>query len=99
MKSHLKPVLFTEYGYRSVDYTGKEPWQSDHRLTAVNLRGQENAMMALMNTFWKEPWFAGGFVWKWHHRHDRSGGENDHMFTPQNKPAQEVLRKTYSAYR
>ncbi len=24
-----KPVLFTEYGYRSVDFTGKEPWNSN----------------------------------------------------------------------
>ena len=46
-------------------------------------------------TFWKEPWFAGGFVWKWFHRHEKVGGKDNPMFTPQNKPAENEIRAYY----
>ncbi|WP_298495070.1 glycoside hydrolase [uncultured Algibacter sp.] len=94
---HSKPVLFTEYGYRSVDYSGKAPWVSDRNIGQVNLEAQTNATKALFETFWKEDWFAGGFIWKWFHSHDKVGGEDNVMFTPQNKPAEAVLRKQYSS--
>ena len=47
-----KPILFTEYGYRSVDYSGKEPWQSDHNMKGVNMQAQVNTTKALFETFW-----------------------------------------------
>jgi hypothetical protein len=94
-----KPILFTEYGYRSVDYSGKEPWVSDHTMIDVNLEAQVNTTKALFETFWKEEWFAGGFIWKWFIMHDEVGGENDPMFTPQNKPVEVVISKQYAAYK
>lgn len=96
--SYNKPILFTEFGYRSVDYTGKEPWDSDRNKSEVNLEGQANATQALLETFWNKPWFAGGFVWKWFHRHEGVGGNNNFMFTPQNKPAEGIIKATYSSY-
>jgi len=95
---HNKPILFTEFGYRSVDYTGKEPWKSDRNMTSVNLEAQTNATKALFKEFWKEDWFAGGFIWKWHHNHSKVGGENNHRFTPQNKPVEDVIKDTYLKY-
>ncbi|MCK5401376.1 MAG: glycoside hydrolase [Flavobacteriaceae bacterium] len=91
-----KPILFTEFGYRSVDFSGKEPWKSDRSLTSVNLEAQINATKALFEEFWKEDWFAGGFVWKWHHDYEQSGGENNTRFTPQNKPVEVVIKSYYS---
>ena len=91
-----KPILFTEFGYRSVDYTGKEPWKSDRSMTVVNLEGQTNTTKALFETFWKEDWFAGGFIWKWFHDYENSGGEQNSRFTPQNKPVEEVIKVYYS---
>ncbi len=90
-----KPVLFTEFGYRSVDYTGKEPWDSKRIEKSVNLRAQYNGLQAIYNQFWKEEWFAGGFVWKWFLQHSRVGGENNNRFTPQNKPAEKLLQELY----
>lgn len=87
-----KPILFTEFGYRSMDYTGKEPWVSDYKITSLNMEAQTNAMQALFDVFWQEPWFAGGFVWKWFHNHDDSGGQTNNQFTPQNKPTAEVIK-------
>ncbi|PKH49721.1 glycoside hydrolase [Tenacibaculum sp. Bg11-29] len=90
-----KPVLFTEYGYRSVDFTGKEPWDSNKVIEQVNLEAQKNATEAIYNQFWKEDWFAGGFLWKWFHKHNEVGGENNNRFTPQNKPAERLLKQLY----
>ena len=94
-QKHDKPVLFTEYGYRSVDYSGKTPWISDRSMNQVNLEAQTNTTQALFETFWEEDWFAGGFIWKWFHKHDKVGGKENFMFTPQNKPAEALLRKQY----
>ena len=94
-----KPILFTEYGYRSMDYAGREPWLSDHKIKTLNLEAQANATEALFEVFWHEPWFAGGFVWKWFHNYENSGGQGDNQFTPQNKPAEEVIRTYYKTYK
>jgi hypothetical protein len=90
-----RPVLFTEYGYRSMDYTAKKPWLVDRGEQEVNLTAQANAKKALFEEFWKESWFAGGFVWKWFIHHPRAGGPSDNRFTPQNKPAEAVIRDYY----
>lgn len=90
-----KPILFTEFGYRSVDYSGKEPWKSDRSMNQVNLEAQTNTTKALFETFWKEDWFAGGFIWKWFINHDEVGGVNNSQFTPQNKPVEDLIRKQY----
>ena len=90
-----KPILFTEFGYRSIDFTGKKPWESNRIAGNINLQAQADALKALHNQFWKEDWFAGGFVWKWFHRHDRVGGTNNNRFTPQNKPAEVLLKELY----
>lgn len=92
---YQKPVLFTEFGYRSVDFTGKEPWDSKRVEGSINLSAQANGLQAIYNQFWKEDWFAGGFLWKWFHRHERVGGENNNRFTPQNKPAEQLVQKLY----
>jgi hypothetical protein len=94
-KKQNKPILFTEYGYRSVDFAGKEPWVSDRSLNQINLEAQTNATQALFETFWQEEWFAGGFIWKWFHNHDNSGGKSNYMYTPQNKPVEALIRNQY----
>lgn len=90
-----KPILFTEYGYRSVDFSGKKPWVYDRNIGNVNLEAQVNTTKALYETFWKEDWFAGGFIWKWFHKHNDVGGLENNMFTPQNKPVEAVIKTYY----
>jgi len=91
-----KKIIFTEYGYRSVDFAGKEPWDSNWELKGVNLEAQNNLLQGLYQSVWEQPWFAGGFIWKWFIAHDKVGGGEDNQFTPQNKPAQEILKQAYS---
>ncbi|MDW5290165.1 glycoside hydrolase family 113 [Formosa sp. PL04] len=97
-KQYDKSILFTEYGYRSVDYSGKAPWNSDRNMIQVNLDAQVNCTKALFETFWGEEWFAGGFVWKWFINHETSGGVNDSRFTPQNKPVENLIKDYYNQF-
>ena len=94
-KKFSKPILFTEFGYRSVDFNAVKPWESNRVEGSVNLQAQVNGLQAIHNQFWKEDWFAGGFVWKWFHRHDEVGGLKNNRFTPQNKPAEDLIRILY----
>jgi hypothetical protein len=93
--SYLKPILFTEFGYRSMDYMGKRPWDSRRIEGSVNLDAQSNGLNAIYRQFWKEDWFAGGFVWKWFANYEQAGGRNNNRFTPQNKPAEQVLKQLF----
>lgn len=92
-----KPILFTEYGYQSVDYTAKEPWQVN-RTGSVNEKAQSQALEALYRKFFGEEWFAGGFLWKWFDNHDAISDRRQRGFTPQGKDAEEVVKKWYKIY-
>lgn len=90
-----KPIVFTEYGYRSVDNCAEEPWNSDHSGN-VNLAAQQNAYQALFETFWHQSWFQGGFLWKWFPDHSSAGGNTNNRFTPQNKPVENDITQWYN---
>jgi ppGpp synthetase/RelA/SpoT-type nucleotidyltranferase len=90
-----RPILFTEFGYRSMDFTAKKPWLVDRNQENVNLEGQVNAKKAIFAEFWSEDWFSGGYIWKWFIWYDKVGGVNDNRFTPQNKPAEKVIADFY----
>ncbi|TVZ56824.1 hypothetical protein OD91_2124 [Lutibacter sp. Hel_I_33_5] len=94
-KKYNKPVIFTEYGYRSVNFTGAKPWESNRVKDNVNLEAQINGYQALFNQFWKEKWFAGGFIWKWFHDYKKGGGLKNNRFTPQNKPVEKTIKQQY----
>ncbi len=91
-----KPVLFTEYGYRSVNFCGKQPWDSSSG-GVVNEDAQQNAYDALFQVFWDEDWFDGGYLWKWYPDHSNSGGSSNTRFTPQNKKAEQLIKTVYGS--
>ncbi len=93
-----KQILFTEFGYRSADYAAGKHWTFD-RTTPLNLVAQRNAYEALFQTYWNEQWFAGGFLWKWFPNHSMAGGNKNNEFTPQNKPAEDIVTKYYRQYK
>jgi hypothetical protein len=93
-----RPILFTEFGYRSVDYAAREPWRYDRSMTSINLQAQTNATQALFESVWMEPWFAGGYLWKWFVNHDKVGGHENNQFTPQNKPVEQLIGAYYQQF-
>lgn len=92
-KKENRRIIFTEFGYRSVDYTALEPWEGSS--TTVNHQAQINALQAVFNTFWPQDWFMGGYLWKWYDIHETAGGLTNSRFTVQNKPAEDVVRNWY----
>ena len=90
---YKKPILFTEYGYQSKDFTTLEPW-NHWTNNNVNMVSQKNALEAIFNQFWNEKWFAGGFLWKWYDQKN-AGGLNDTDYTVQNKPTQKIVANWY----
>lgn len=92
---YKKPILFTEFGYRSIDFSAKQPWDSQVVKQQINHQAQQNALQAIYNQFWNEKWFAGGFLWKWFPNHANAGGSQNNRFTPQNKPAENLIKQLY----
>jgi len=90
-----KKILFTEFGYRSIDYTTHKPWDADYTKKNINLKAQSIAIQSLFEVFWNEKWFAGGFLWKWFIDYQNVGGKDNNRFTPQNKPAELIVKKHY----
>ena len=91
---HNKPILFTEFGYRSIAYATHKPWESWSK--HENDEGlQRKAYEALFTSVWQKEWLLGGFAWKWHASSQRKYGANT-RYTPQNKPALQVIEKFYA---
>ena len=84
-----KPVLLTEIGYRSTDYSARRPWEYKEQRPR-NLRLQARCCRAVLEAFRDKPWFKGVFFWLWSPKMD-AGGKFDTGFTPQGKPAQSVF--------
>lgn len=91
--SHQKKrkIIFTEVGYRSMDGATLKPWEHNTS-SKYSAENQSLAFKALFNVIWDKDWFAGMFIWKWYHNHDKRGGAGDIDFTPQNKPAAETIQ-------
>lgn len=88
-----KPVIFAEIGYKSAGWSARDPWEHMPG-RKVDLQQQADCYEALFQTFWDKPWFYGIYWWEWGTT-TRRGGELNRGFTPQNKPAQEVLSEWY----
>lgn len=92
-----RPVLFTEFGYLSVDGCGWRNWELERGIEArsINEHAQANCLEALFETFHAEPWWAGGFLWKWFPNMRGHEGYPERDYTPQGKLGEWVLRKRY----
>ncbi len=90
---YKRPVLFTEYGYRNVDHSTSEPWKENEG--NQNDEAQSNALEAFYQSFAGKKWFAGGYIWKWYVEKSRHR-KRDIDFTPQERPALQVIENWYS---
>ncbi|MEA3488803.1 MAG: hypothetical protein U9R44_00470 [Candidatus Omnitrophota bacterium] len=89
-----KPVIFPECGCNSADGAAIRPWEHVPR-TEVNLELQENYYRTLLETFWGKEWFYGLYWWYWG-TNMRMGGKYNRGFTPQNKPAEQLVKEWYA---
>lgn len=92
--AYNKQIIYTEYGYRSAEGATIRPWESETQ-PPKSMEEQKLALQALYNANWNQPWFAGGFLWKWFNNHTQQGGKEHIGYTPQNKPAESVIKERY----
>ncbi|MCG8307953.1 MAG: hypothetical protein MI975_11225 [Cytophagales bacterium] len=93
-----KPIVFTEFGYRSIDKAAGNQWELEHHRQyrgMPNFKVQEIAYEALFETVWDRSWFRGGFLWKWYPNMDQKASRSNSDYTPQYKPAEKVIGRWY----
>jgi len=95
-KKTNRPIIFTEYGYRSTDYACGNQWEIEllDDDANLNLQGQQNGYEAFYESLWHQEWFAGGFIWKWYPEAN-SGGLKNSNYTPQGKPVLKIINEWY----
>lgn len=91
-----KPVLFTEIGYVSTNNSLIDPGAAKAYGGAVNDTIQANAYQALFQ-YWNNYSFMHGVaLWAWN-SNPYYGGPSSTGYTPQNKPAEQVMKKFFTA--
>jgi hypothetical protein len=98
-KRYKKQILFTEYGYLTIDGCAGKTWELEkiRRSSNINEQAQSNAFEALYTSFWKETWWAGGFVWKWFPQGMGHEGQAASDYCPQGKLAEKTIAKWYGS--
>lgn len=87
-----KPVVFTEAGFSSAVGARKAPWM-DETANPVSLEEQLRCYRALLEAFYRKPWFYGVYWWKI--GTNGYGGKENNSMTPWGKPAMEEVGKWY----
>lgn len=90
-----KPILFSEVGYRSLQGAHTAPWNWQAN-GSVDLTEQANAYQALIEYWNAYPFMQGVLFWDWS-PNPSAGGTNDSGYTPQNKPAEQVMTKWFTS--
>ncbi|MBC6401869.1 MAG: hypothetical protein GDA37_12850 [Ekhidna sp.] len=90
-----KPVLFTEFGFQSVNGAAGKHWKVEKSSENINLQLQADAYEATFRALENESWWAGGFFWKWHFTMQNSNRYRME-WTPQDKPAEQVIARWYA---
>ena len=88
-----KPIVFTEIGFRSVD----APWKNPHAEAdeSINEEMQARCYEIIFKGIENEPWCKGILWWKFPSFLEYRGEDNN-AFTPNNKLAEETVRKWFT---
>jgi hypothetical protein len=86
-----KPIIFTEAGFSSFESPHREPWAE--KPGKVSLAEQARCYEAVLQAFYRKPWFQGVYWWKI--GTDGHGGSEDGSLTPWGKPAMDVVTRWY----
>ena len=92
--SEIRPVIFTEIGYKSIDFAGEQPWNEelDHEL---NETAQANLIQGFLEAFSEKVWFEGAFINGWS-LEDVSGNAPDKGYSVAGKESEVLIEQMYS---
>ncbi len=91
-----RPLWVLEIGMPSAAGASAKPWEWHGLKSArVDLTLQRDALDIWLRALDK-PWVNGVFVWAWY-SDITSGGKKDADYTPQNKPAEKVIRRYWTS--
>jgi hypothetical protein len=92
-----RSVLFTEFGYKAVVDTTLRPWEWPDGMANVRVsaRAQADGYRALLEAFAPQPWFAGGYVWRYYANPMDSSQEEAWGFSPRGRDGEAVLGAFY----
>ena len=88
-----KPILFTEIGYESANDSHYAP--GIYGRSGLNLTEQSNNYQATLSFWSGKNNFNGLYFWDWS-SDPNAGGQYDTSFTPQHKPAEQLMRQYFS---
>ncbi|HET7630347.1 MAG TPA: hypothetical protein VFK03_03150, partial [Candidatus Saccharimonadales bacterium] len=88
-----KQIVFTEVGYRSAYQSLSNPpiWQTG---SSPNMQQQSDGYMALFQYWSGKSYFGGISFWNWS-SDPNAGGTGDTGYTPQHKPAQQIISNNF----
>lgn len=84
-----RPILFTEVGWCSLANAASEPWDYTRTSLSVDLDLQKKLYEGFFEAWQGNPALGGFMFWEWT---NGDGGGDDKGYTPENKPAEEVLK-------
>lgn len=90
-----KPLLFLEIGWFSQENVAYEPWDYT-KDEPIDLELQRRLYEAFFKSWWGNPLLGGFSIWEWT---PGDGGPDDNGYTPENKPAEQVLREWFAKSR
>ena len=85
-----KPLLFLEVGWCSLSNAADEPWDYTKTELDVDLDLQKRLYEGYFQSWYRNPALGGFIIWEWT---PEDGGPDDKGYTPENKPAQQVVKE------
>jgi len=93
--AYHKPLWILEFGMPSARGASARPWEWRNLQHAhVDLGLQRDALDIWLRALDK-PWIDGAFIWVWY-SDDKPGKINNADYTPQNKPAERIIRRYWN---
>ncbi len=89
VESQGKPLVFLEVGWCSLANAAHESWDYTKSSVRIDLDLQKRLYEAFFESWYGDPHLGGFIVWEWT---PEDGGTDDRGYTPENKPAERVLR-------
>jgi len=85
-----RPILMLEAGWCSLANSAHEPWDYTQDSVPLDVELQQKLYEGYFRSWYGNPQMGGFMIWEWS---PGDGGPADRGYTPENKPAEKVLKE------